>query len=192
MWIGWSFGHFLCRRYERGNFNLDLGSDIDETFDVEQRRGREMSPDRLAPGSADPGAGGFIFAAAGQIPGQANDVLGPGPGLSEQLDDPSQRRPHLPRHNGLLVALPVAAGLAGKDDPSARTIDRDAVRKAAWLCPFCRLQDTHELVLQSLSGIVISGRVNRTRFTRVRQYHLSRSATANLDDANPESRDSPM
>src|ERR1700682_2889912 len=68
MWIGWSFGHFLCRRYERGNFNLDLGTDIDETFDVEQRRGREISSERLAPGRANTGAGGFIFAAAGPIP----------------------------------------------------------------------------------------------------------------------------
>ena len=39
----------------------------------------------------------------------------------------------LPGHVGLIVALLVAAGLAGKHDPSAGTIDRDAVRKAAWL-----------------------------------------------------------
>jgi hypothetical protein len=43
----------------------------------------------------------------------------------------------------LIFAL-LAAGLAGKHDPSAGTIDRYAVREAAWLRPFGRLQDTHE------------------------------------------------
>src|SRR5216683_6462385 len=105
MWIGWSSLHFLCGRYERGNFNLDLGSDIDQTFDVEQRRGREISSQRLAPGSADPGAGGLIFAAAGQIPGQADDVLGPGPGFTQQLDDLSQRDADLSGQIGLILAL---------------------------------------------------------------------------------------
>src|SRR5258708_18299336 len=135
MWIGWSSGHFLCRRYERGNFNLDLGSNIDETFDVEQRRGREISSERLAPGRADSGAGGFLFAAAGQIPGQADDVLGPGPGFTEQLDDPSQRHADLSGQIGVLLALLVPSGLAREDDPSAAPIDRDAVRTPAWPRP---------------------------------------------------------
>src|SRR5713226_8943489 len=116
MWIGWSSGHFLCRRYERGNFNLDLGSDIDETFDIEQRRGREIPSERLAPGRADTGAGGFVFAAAGQIPGKPDDVFGTRARLRQQLDDPSQRLPDLPGHIGLIFALVVASGLAGKDD----------------------------------------------------------------------------
>jgi len=56
---------------------------------------------------------------------------GPAPGLAEQLDDPPQRGADLPGHIGLIVALLVAAGLAGQHDPAAGTIDRDAVRKAA-------------------------------------------------------------
>jgi hypothetical protein len=60
-------------------------------------------------------------------------VLGTGPGLYKQLDDPSQGHPDLSGHIGLIFAFLVASGLAGKDDPSAGTIDCDAVRKAAWL-----------------------------------------------------------
>ena len=62
---------------------------------------------------------------------QANDVLGARPGLTEQLDDTPQRHRDLACHIGLIVALLVAPGLAGKHDPLAGTIDRDAVRKAA-------------------------------------------------------------
>ena len=80
-----------------------------------------------------PAPGGFVFAAAGQIPGQANDVLGTGAGLRQQLDDPAQRDPDLRGHVGLVFALLVAAGLARQHDPSAGTIDLDAVRKAARL-----------------------------------------------------------
>src|ERR1700719_629763 len=50
----------LCRRNERGDFDLDLRAGIDETLDVEQRRGREASPKRLAPGRADAGTRGFV------------------------------------------------------------------------------------------------------------------------------------
>jgi hypothetical protein len=50
-------------------------------------------------------------------------------GLCQQLDDPSQRDRNLPGHIGLIFTLVVASGLAGKDDPSAGTIDRDAVQK---------------------------------------------------------------
>jgi len=75
-------------------------------------------------------------------------VLGPGPGFTEQLDDPSQRDADLSGQIGLILALLVASGLAREDDPSAGAIDRDAVRKAAWLRPFGWLQDKHELVLQ--------------------------------------------
>jgi hypothetical protein len=80
----------------------------------------------LAPGRANTGPRRFVFAAAGQIPGQADDVLGTGPGLREQFDDPSQRDSDLSGHIGLIFTL-LAAGLAGQHDPSAGTIDRDAV-----------------------------------------------------------------
>src|ERR1700682_1367874 len=147
MWIALSSGDALCRRYERGNFDLDLRALIDQAGNVEQRRGREVSPQRLTPGCTDTGTRGLIFAATGQIPGEANDVPGTCSGLGKQLDDPSQGRPDLPGHIGLIFTLLVASGLAGKDDPSAGTIDRDAVREAAWLRPFGRLQGTHEQVL---------------------------------------------
>src|ERR1700704_6606980 len=79
MRIGWSSGYFLCRN-ESGNFNLDLRTLVDEPRDVEQRRGREILPQRLAPGRTDSCARGRIFAAACEIPGQANDMLRTGPG----------------------------------------------------------------------------------------------------------------
>jgi hypothetical protein len=63
--------------------------------------------------------------------GQADDVLGTGPGLREQPDDPSQRHSNLPGHIGLVLPLLVATGLASEHDPSAGTIDCNAVRKAA-------------------------------------------------------------
>src|ERR1700731_2082537 len=133
MWIAWSSGNVLGGRYEGGDFDLDLGAFIDQARDVEQRRGREISPQCLAPDGADAGSGGCIFAAAGQKPGEPDDVLGPGAGLRKQLDDPAQRRSDLPGHVGLIVTLLVTAGLAGKHDPSAGAIERDAVRKAARL-----------------------------------------------------------
>jgi hypothetical protein len=42
----------LCRWNERGDVDL---AGIDETLDVEQRRGWETSPKRLAPGRANAG-----------------------------------------------------------------------------------------------------------------------------------------
>src|SRR5439155_18587618 len=121
---------------------------IDQAGDVEQRRGRKVSPQRLPPRRADTGARGLVFAAAGQIPCETDDVLGTGAGLRKQLDDPAQRRSDLAGHIGLIVTLLVAAGLAGEYDPSASTIERDAVRKAARLWPVGRLQDTHQQFLQ--------------------------------------------
>ena len=87
---------------------------------------------------------------------------GPALGLAEQLDDPVQGGADLCGHIGLIVALLVAAGLAGQHDPSAGTIDRYAVGKAAWLRPFGRLQGLHE---QFLPGFYDrhSGMVRRTR-----------------------------
>src|SRR5258707_10981997 len=105
MWIAVSSGNVLCRRYECGDFDLDLGALIDQAGDVEQRRGREILPQCLAPGRTDTGARGLVFAAAGQIPGEANDVLRTGARLRKQLDDPSQRRSDLPGHIGLIVTL---------------------------------------------------------------------------------------
>src|SRR5260370_41001641 len=103
MWIAWSSGEVLCGRYEGGNFDLDLCALIDQACDVEQRRGREISPEGLAPGRTDPGTGGFVFPTAGQIPGEANDVLRTGPGLCQQLDDPSQRDGPRPGQVGLIL-----------------------------------------------------------------------------------------
>src|SRR5882672_8324173 len=145
MWIVWSSWKFLCLRYERRDFNLDFGALIDQAGDVEQRRGWKISPERFLPGGADTCTGGLVFLAAGQIPGQANDMLGAGAGLGQQLDDPPQRDGDLTGHIGLIIALLVAAGLAGQHYPFAGTIDFDAVRKAARLLPVGRLQDTHEL-----------------------------------------------
>ena len=53
--------------------------------------------------------------------------------IRQQLDDPPQRDGDLTGHIGLIVALLVAAGLAGQHHPFAGTIDFDAVRKAARL-----------------------------------------------------------
>src|SRR5580700_2685703 len=132
MWIAWwSWGEILCGRQERGDFDLDLGTLVDEAGDVEQGRGRKVSPQRLAPGRTDAGARGLVFAAAREIPGQADDVLGAGAGLAKQLHDPPQGVADLPAHIRLIFALLVAAGLAGQHDPAAGTIDLDAVRKAA-------------------------------------------------------------
>src|ERR1700730_5043502 len=67
MWIAWSSGNVLGGRYEGGDFDLDLGAFIDQARDVEQRRGREIFPQRFAPGSTDAGTRRLVFAAAGQI-----------------------------------------------------------------------------------------------------------------------------
>jgi hypothetical protein len=71
-------------------------------------------------------------------------MLGTGPRLGQQLDDPAQRCCDLPGHVWLIFPLLIAAGLAGKHDPSAGTIERDAVREGARLRPFGRLQDLHK------------------------------------------------
>src|ERR1700687_240142 len=73
----------LCAGHEGRDFDLDLGPLVDQPRDVEQRRGRKILAQRLAPGRADAGARGFVLAAAGQVPGQPNDVLGPRPGLRQ-------------------------------------------------------------------------------------------------------------
>src|SRR5258707_2513253 len=96
-----------------GDFDFDLGPDVDESVDIEQRRWREVAPERVLPGRTDAGAGGLILAAAGQIPGQPDDVFRTRFGLAEQLDDPLQRGAGLGGHVWLIVALLVTAGLAG-------------------------------------------------------------------------------
>src|SRR5882724_2582190 len=126
-------------RHVSGDFDFDLGPDIDEPVDIEQRRWREIAPERFLPGRSDARTRRLIFAAAGQIPGQANDVFGTGAGLSKQLDDPLQRGADLGGHIRLVVALFVTAGLSGQHDPFAGTVDFDAVRKAAGFRPFGRL-----------------------------------------------------
>src|SRR5258707_11441826 len=155
MSIAWSSASVLSGRREGGDFDLDLGALIDQSCNVEQGGGRKIPPQRLAPGGTNAGARGLVFAAAGQIPGQPDDVLRTGAGLAQQLDDPAQGYSNLSCHIGLIFALLVAAGLAGQDDPAAGTIDLYAVRKAARLRPFGRLQDTHERVLQVLLHVVI-------------------------------------
>src|SRR6266700_1078340 len=85
-------------RHVSGDFDFDLGPEIDEAVDIEQRRWREVASERFFPGRADATSRRFIFAAAGQIPGQANDVFGTGAGLGQQLDDPLQRGADLGGH----------------------------------------------------------------------------------------------
>src|SRR5882757_7430754 len=95
----------LCLRHVSGDFDFDLGPEIDEPVDVEQRRWRKIAPERLLPGCADAGTRCFIFAAAGQIPGQADDVFGAGAGFAEQLDNALQRGADLGGHVRRIVAL---------------------------------------------------------------------------------------
>ena len=64
-------------------------------------------------------------------------------GFSKQLDDALQRRADLGGHVRGIIALLVAAGLAGQHDPFAGAVDLDTVREAAGFRPFGRLQDTH-------------------------------------------------
>src|SRR6478736_4605512 len=130
-----------------GDFDFDLGPEIDEPVDIKQRRRRKTAAERFLPGRANAGAGRLIFAAAGEIPGQAHDVFRAGAGLSQQLDDPFQGRPNLGGHVRMIIPLLVAAGLAGQHDPSSGAIDFDAVGKPAGFRPISRLQDTHGQVL---------------------------------------------
>src|ERR1700757_1970797 len=53
----------LRRRDKGGDFDFNLGSDIDEAVDIEQCRGREVAPEGLLPGRTDTGTGPPIFAA---------------------------------------------------------------------------------------------------------------------------------
>ena len=85
---------------------------------------------------------------------------GPAPASANSLMIRRKRDADLGGHVGRIFALLVAAGLAGQHDPAAGTVDRDAVRKAARLRPFGRLQDTHEQILQILRH---SGAMNTTR-----------------------------
>src|ERR1700675_4128325 len=68
-----------------GNLDFDLGPLVDQPADIEQRRRREIPPQGFLPGSPNAGARGFVFAAAGEIPGQAHDVIRPRAGLGPQL-----------------------------------------------------------------------------------------------------------
>src|SRR5882757_9630532 len=95
-----------------GDFDFDLGPEIDEPVDIEQRRRWKIASERFLPGCANAGAGRLVFAAAGEIPGQAYDVFGAGARLSQQLDDPFQGRADLGGHVGVILPLLVAAGLA--------------------------------------------------------------------------------
>src|SRR6202012_3023744 len=85
----------------------------------------------------------LIFAAAGGIPGQAHDVLRAGARFLQKLDDALQRGADLRAKIRRIVALLVAAGLTREHDPSAGSVDLDAVRESPRFRPFGRLQDTH-------------------------------------------------
>src|SRR5260370_42253115 len=102
MSIALSSGNVLCSRHECGDFDLDLGTLIDQASDVEQRRRREILPQRLAPGSSNTRTRGFVFPAASQVPAEADDVLGTCAHLHEQLDDPAPPHPGHPRPTRLI------------------------------------------------------------------------------------------
>src|SRR5207244_8780638 len=95
-----SLGHrkVLSSRYERGDFDLDFCAFIDQAGDVEQRRGRKVSPQRLPPRRADTGARGLVFAAAGQIPCETDDVLGTGASLCKQRSEEHTSELQSPDH----------------------------------------------------------------------------------------------
>ena len=78
-----------------------------------------------------------------RYPGQAHDVLGACTRFREQLDDSLQRSSDLGGEIPGVVALLVAAGLSRQHDPSAGSIDLDAVRESPRFRPFGRLQNTH-------------------------------------------------
>jgi hypothetical protein len=70
-------------------------------------------------------------------------VPGAGFGFGQERDDLSQRDGDLSGQVGWILALVATCGLAGKHDPPAGTLERDAVRKASRFRPFGRLQDAH-------------------------------------------------
>src|SRR6516165_8155974 len=113
----------LCGLWNEGrDFDFDLRPHVDQAVDIEQCRGREVSRERLLPCGANSGAGGLIFAPAGEIPVQADDVLWACARFRQKLHDPPQRASDLSRQIGRIVALRVAAGLACQHDPSAWAI----------------------------------------------------------------------
>src|SRR6185437_5374981 len=114
-------------RYEGRHFDLDLGPLVDQAIDVKQRRGREVTPERLLPGRANAGSCRLIVAAAGEIPGQADNMLRTSAGLAEQLHDPLERGCDLRRQVGGIVALLIAAGLARQHNPAAGAAQFDAM-----------------------------------------------------------------
>src|SRR5262245_42245635 len=78
-------------RHERRDLDLHFRPLIAQPADIEQRGRREVAAQRFLPGGADPRARGLVFAAAGQVPGQADDVLRTCTRLAQQLDDALQR-----------------------------------------------------------------------------------------------------
>ena len=79
-------------------------------------------------------------AIAGKLrPMISRDVLGPGAGLGQHVDDVLQRLANLPHEIvGFEPALAVPADLAADEDEAA--LGGDAVGIALGFCPACRLQ----------------------------------------------------
>src|SRR5689334_21626114 len=142
------------RRHEGRDFDFDFGALIDEAVDIKQRRGWKILAQRFLPGSTNAGARSLVLALAGEIPGKPHDVLRARAGFAQELDDPLQPASDLRGEIGRIVALLVAAGLAGQNNPFAGAVDHDTMRKAARFRPFGRLQDTHELY--SSRGLPVS------------------------------------
>src|SRR5260370_32303299 len=71
------FSCLLYLGHVSGDFDFDLGPDIDKPVDVEQRRWREVAPQPLLPGCSDAGAARFAFPSPRPRPAQAAHILPP-------------------------------------------------------------------------------------------------------------------
>ncbi len=134
---------FMTLRHERRDLDLDLGAVVDEAADIEQRRRREIAPERLLPGGADaaPAASYSLRLVRYQV--RRTMCSGPAPASARSLMIRFSAVATWARHVRRVIAGLVAAGLPGQHDPAARPLRHHAMRKAARFLPFGRLQDTH-------------------------------------------------